>query len=263
MKTIFIIFFVYFPHFAHSSPTKPQFRVIGGVEVLSANAFPYQSVIFARFDYGSSLSSGSILSEKFIITCAHCIINSKNVSIFYGSDNLSDLDYTRNQIVLSENYVIHPGYSPFVNDIALISLNKGIHFDETVQPLRLPNQYEVDIDYTTKALQLASWGVYSNANTFSISLRSASMEVISNSECSEIIPANLVTSKVLCSKTSHCSGDSGSTLVERTDDNDYLAVGIASFGLGMCEEGKVNPSVYMRIASYLDFIAEIINPISS
>lgn len=102
--------------------------VVGGVEVDSITTFPYQTLIFARWETGSTLSSGSILSAKFVITCAHCIKGSYNASIFYGSEKMSALDYNKNQIVLSENYRIHPDYSTYFNDIALIRMNFDIKF---------------------------------------------------------------------------------------------------------------------------------------
>jgi secreted trypsin-like serine protease len=103
-------------------------KVIGGIVVDSIAQFPYQVVIFARFPTGSMISSGAIISQKFVITCAHCISGSESASIFYGSQQLSDLDFDKNQIVSSENYRIHPTFSTYINDIAVIKLDYSIKF---------------------------------------------------------------------------------------------------------------------------------------
>lgn len=52
----------------------------------------------------------------------------------------------------------------------------------------------------------------------------------------------LVTECVACTKSSHCSCDSGSLLVK----NEYETVGILSFFYARCIEELTRPSVYMR-----------------
>lgn len=80
------------------------------------------------------------------------------------------------------------------------------------------------------------------------------MEIISRDECTQTFPLSLITQSVICTKTSHCSGDSGSMLVDKNAYGEFVAVGIASFAYETCKEGKTKPSVFMRISSYLDFI---------
>lgn len=128
MRVNHILFVIFKFTTIYASPIGISPMVFGGVEVDSITRFPYQTVIFARSSSGSSLSSGAILSPKYIITCAHCISGSNNVSVFYGSEKISSLDYNKNQVVLSENYRIHPEYSTFFNDIALIKMNFDIIF---------------------------------------------------------------------------------------------------------------------------------------
>lgn len=257
----------------HSWPIGINPKVVGGVEVDSISEFPYQTAIFARWKTGSTLCSGSILSPKFVITCAHCIKGSHNVSVFYGSEKLSTLNYGKNQIVSSENYRIHPNYSTYFNDIALIKMNFDIEFSskfeklltfsyisffisktESVKSLRLQNFFETTSNYDNKKLQMASWGVHSNANAISDELRSAKMEVISRDECAQTFPSRLITQSVICTRNSHCSGDSGSMLVDKTESGEFVAIGIASFAYETCREGETKPSVFMRISNYFDFI---------
>lgn len=128
VKRFFFVFVLCNLQLIHAWPTGIIPKVVGGVKVDSITTFPYQTVIFARWQSGSTLSSGSILSSTFIITCAHCIKGSHNVSVFYGSEKISNLDYNKNQVVLSENYRIHPEYSTYFNDIALIKMNFAIKF---------------------------------------------------------------------------------------------------------------------------------------
>lgn len=101
---------------------------------------------------------------------------------------------------------------------------------------------------------MASWGYYSTENTISDVLRSAKMQVISRKKCSEFFPTSLISESVICTESSHCSGDSGSLLVDENEEGEFEAVGIASFAYASCIEGVTRPSVYMRISSFLSFI---------
>lgn len=254
----------------NSAPTS---KVIGGIVVESIKMFPYQTAIFAlQEENWAAFCSGSILSANFIVTCAHCLNGTHNASVFYGSELLSNLDFSMHQVVSSSNYRIHPKYSRFLNDIALMELPLAIKFSgndslnkiwdtldikrfgilpalDFVRPLQLPSN--ANENYENKQLLMASWGYYSEELTISNELRSSAMEIVPSSVCAELFGAPLITDSVICSNEMHCSGDSGAMLV----DGD-VAVGIASFSMGSCEEGKISPSVFMKVASYLDFIDE-------
>lgn len=47
-------------------------RIIGGTEV-DPNSVPYQAALFIHFARGSSFCGGSLISEQFILTAAHCM----------------------------------------------------------------------------------------------------------------------------------------------------------------------------------------------
>lgn len=102
-------------------------KVIGSI-VASIEKFPYQTAIFAQQETVAVFCSGAILSANFVVTAAHCLVGSHNASVFYGSGKLSALDFDRNQVIPSSNYRIHPKYTTFFNDIALIELLWTIEF---------------------------------------------------------------------------------------------------------------------------------------
>lgn len=125
MKTAVIIFLFLTNNEIDS---KPAAKVIGGEVVESIESFPYQTAIFINKETSTAFCSGSILSSNYIVTCAHCLTNSDSASVFYGSEKLSALDFSKSQVVNSSNYRIHPEFTTFVNDIALIELPKAIEF---------------------------------------------------------------------------------------------------------------------------------------
>lgn len=123
-----------------------------------------------------------------------------------------------------------------------------------MKSLKLPSFIDSTTSYVDSTLQLASWGLYSNENVVSDLLRSSEMEVISQENCLKAFPPPLITELVICTKNSHCSGDSGSMLVDKHEHGELVAVGIASFGFNSCSEEVIRPSVFMKITSYLEFI---------
>lgn len=110
------------------SPLKDVPNAIGGAEVESISSFPYQTALYSRYDASTKFCSGAILSSEYVITSAHCIVGSHSASIFYGSVNLAAPDFTKNQVVDAKNYRVHPQYSQYLNDVALILMNERIVF---------------------------------------------------------------------------------------------------------------------------------------
>lgn len=129
-----------------------------------------------------------------------------------------------------------------------------LKFAEYVRPVRLTSSEDIARSFENENLLMASWGVYSNEQTISEDLREAHMQVISSNECAKVYPPTLITSSVICTRNSHCSGDSGSMMVAESANGEFLAVGIASFAYQNCQEGVIRPSVFMRISSFLGFI---------
>ncbi|KAG5679063.1 hypothetical protein PVAND_008660 [Polypedilum vanderplanki] len=235
-------------------------RILNGNIVNTIDQFPYQVAIFARRNNLSlTLSSGAIISCKFILTCAHCIKDSSQANIYYGMTSFDQISEENYQVINNSSYRIHPNYSTFKNDIAIMLTSHDIQFNDKIKPVRLPSRSEAFSNYEhSETLKLAAWGIYSNAQEISNNLLYANIQMLSTNECERIFGSFLITDQVICSQTLHCSGDSGSLLIDHNVDNDdFLAVGIASFAnYETCTEGVNHASAYMRVASYLDFINE-------
>lgn len=153
VKMMLIVIFLNCLAIVCSSPIEVKRKIIGSVEVDSITQFPYQTMIFARYDSSTMFSSGAILSSKYIVTCAHGLVGSSSSSIFYGSEKISNLDFSKNQVVLSENYRIHPNYSTYFNDIALIQMNFAIEFSGELKNIsKISSFNHVDLQIQSKAL---------------------------------------------------------------------------------------------------------------
>ena len=66
-----------------------------------------------------------------ILTAAHCIYGGENALITLGAHNFSMFEPSRIEVP-SQNFIIHPGYSPseLKNDLALVKLSVSINFSK-------------------------------------------------------------------------------------------------------------------------------------
>lgn len=125
---IFIVLFTCNLICSDANPVSYKSKAVGGFLVESPTIFPYQVAIFSRYETASHFCSGSILNKKYVITSAHCIEGSTSASIFYGVNSISAVDFSKNQVVDKTNYKIHPNFTTFHDDIALIEMNFEFEF---------------------------------------------------------------------------------------------------------------------------------------
>lgn len=115
-------------------------RIIGGTEA-EPGQFPHQvslkSVLYERHVCG-----GSIISNRFILTVAHCtqgrFAKPENIFVVVGARNIND-DGIRMDIKTITN---HPLFDlkHVLNDIAILKTAEEIIFSEFVNSISLPTQ---------------------------------------------------------------------------------------------------------------------------
>ena len=112
---------------AAASPIK----IIGG-EDGSIEENPWQ--VSMRPRTGSHMCGGSIVSDKFVVTAAHCYYNPLQLVVVAGSANR--LEGTDHNVV---TFVIHPDYDSagFDNDAAVISIQNTFSWSNTIAPVNI------------------------------------------------------------------------------------------------------------------------------
>lgn len=88
---------------------------------------------------GSYLCGGSIVSNLWIITAAHCVsgFRASQISVYAGSV----FRFTGTQSSVGSHVIVHPNYNPstFVNDIAMIRLDSPFSMsDPFISTICLP-----------------------------------------------------------------------------------------------------------------------------
>ncbi|CAF3469694.1 unnamed protein product [Rotaria sp. Silwood1] len=155
-------------------------RIINGEDAVPYSWSMIVSLQYDCYDDGNILAhccGGTILSESYILTAAHCVdtiyqsmIESGNVTIAAGIHNRSQLCQTIRQV---DKIFIHPNWTRISNrlrnDIAILHLAEpldfatGLSIARTCRPPRLNSSAEV-MQYPTHGTSLAviGWG-YLNA----------------------------------------------------------------------------------------------------
>lgn len=122
--------------------------VIGGQETIP-NEFPWLVALLHKRLF---TCSGSLVSNKIVVTAAHCIRNKGEISnkkpvnsqFLLGKYDLSDSEESGAFGVGVEIFIVHPQWQPNVQsynaDIAVAVLDRSVAFTRTVLPICLwPN----------------------------------------------------------------------------------------------------------------------------
>jgi trypsin len=146
---------------------------------------------------------------------------------------------------------IHPDYTrqTLFNDIAVLKLSTNLLYGNGVQPILLPPR-DLDVPAPTP-VQLSGWGALVYQGSSTNILQTVVKPIVSMDECQAAYGVQDVDAAIqICSGEEGrdaCQGDSGGGLIYSRQ-----VIGIVSWGNGCAWAGY--PSVYTRVASFLDFI---------
>ncbi|XP_011495594.1 PREDICTED: chymotrypsin-1-like [Ceratosolen solmsi marchali] len=202
-----------------SNPFPRKAKIIGGV-ITDITEFPFAIII--RNPDNRVRCGGAIISNKHILTAAHCVEDSSvrsKLKIVTGTTTLSGSHK---------------------------SVKGNIVFNKYQNKIDLPSS---NVDAGSNAI-VVGWGqVNKNVTKDSEELNKAWMTVLDNKECAMTHPFHIADEQ-LCAyqkvNVGLCTGDSGGPLVS----NGKL-IGIASFGLP-CATGISD--IYTRVFSFKDYI---------
>jgi len=242
-------------------------RVIGGVET-AAGVYPWIAALRLSPNGQLAYCSGTLVSSKWAITAAHCIVGSGPTSLVLGEHDITssnDAEDT-NRREVSVSVIVHPDYDSHTtnNDIALLKLVEEVDLS-IYTPACLPAS---SADYVGQTAKVYGWGKTDPCGTAgSAKLMEAEVEIVSDAACESSTglqqcsanPATVgysgqITDQMLCASATGkdaCQGDSGGPLTVKDSDQHHLA-GVVSWGAGCAADGL--PGVYAEVAKFRTWV---------
>uniref|UniRef100_A0A182WF33 Peptidase S1 domain-containing protein n=1 Tax=Anopheles minimus TaxID=112268 RepID=A0A182WF33_9DIPT len=250
----------------------PVPEALGGVRAFQGE-FKHMAAIGwtrsdGKIDY---LCGGSLITWRFVLTAAHCAIDTSNIqpdTTRFGDTDLAGTDDDEYaQQVPIERFIKHPQYrqSKRYYDIALIKLDKDVQSNFGVCFACVWREYDAPSDL----LEAVGFGALGFGEKLSSTLQKVQLRPLDTTACAERIPTSRrqmpegLREDQMCAHSETmdtCEGDSGGPLQTELHDvfgNVYpQLVGVVSFGTP-CTQGSTG--VYTRVSSYLNWIEKEVN----
>ena len=258
-------------------------RIIGGEDAKNHD-YPWAAAIAYNASGKLKYSCGGALIHKYyVLTAAHCTRDLRGNTLDHvrlGHDNLNHPCGVKIGIEMA---LPHPNYDPaqnYINDIALLKLERPVNAGPTINLLCLPTNDKDNEDNEDRVgpPNVVGWGLTENGSNSDI-LQELTLNVVPNDKCTNeyrqsfikrnFSPAEassfFISESQICAKgqtgknrTDSCRGDSGGPLMSESNGQ-WVLDGIVSFGTDKCDSEV--PGVYTRVSKYLQWIDSIINSI--
>ncbi|KAH8248495.1 hypothetical protein KR026_007045, partial [Drosophila bipectinata] len=248
----------------NATTSKMEPKIVGGtsVDIISfAYTVSIRLTATDRKSYGSGhLCGGSVISQRLVVTAAHCIYNSNTKKyrtageyfLVMGSSYLKTRDPNYTLEFYVQQLVVHPSYNhdSLTNDIALMFINGYIPWSAiSVRALDLNSAALV----AGTGCYIAGWGLLEEgASSTSNALQAAVVPIVAHDVCAlsyQPLPDSQVCAGLTKGGVDACQGDSGGPLVCKS-----VLAGVVSYGYGCAQPGY--PGVYTNITFYRDWIIQ-------
>ncbi|XP_052212374.1 tryptase-like [Dreissena polymorpha] len=251
-------------------------RIVGG-SALHQGEWPWLvSLQLSAADNDSHVCGASLIYPQWLLTAAHCIINTDypgidlldttNWRVVLG-EHVQDREEGTEQKHTLDKIVTHPKYllssdDKVFYDIALLKLSRRAHMSEYVNTICIdPNYTAPDHSHCVTA----GWGdIVEGAKTGVEIPHHASVQIIPNSVCAERHSAtpeqkHLMGSLICASSQGRdsCQGDSGGPLA-CFHDGHWIQMGVVNSGTD-CAGNPLSPGFYTRVTHFYDWMEDVIN----
>ncbi|XP_058839014.1 transmembrane protease serine 9-like [Topomyia yanbarensis] len=223
-------------------------RIVGGIKA-DINEFPWMAMLLYR---GTFYCGGSLISDRYVLTAAHCVLNFKPNQItvkVFDPKKSAMVPRAVEKLYGNERFSL----DTFNNDIALVKLQSALDVKDQFVTVCLPTPGK---NFGGLEGMVTGWGKLSNGS-LSHTLQQVKVPIMTNQQCKKsAYRASRITDNMMCAGYSDggrdaCQGDSGGPL-QVGDASEREIVGIVSWGEGCAKPNY--PGVYTRVNRYLQWI---------
>lgn len=226
-------------------------HLMTGGEKIVAGTWPWLVAIFRKETIASNLAflcTGSLLTNRIVVTAAHCFqmnalqqIATNEIVLSFGRHDIRDWADKNMRMSNVQEIHVHPDYlkrrrlNLFDADIAVVVAKDIIDFNAMIRPICLwPAKIDASVDIIGSNGTLVGWG-QPFENTESNTPRRLNLPIVSPENC---FPSGRVRGnhRIFCAGSgmrgrAPCNGDSGSGLAMWVNGAWYLR-GVVSAALG-------------------------------
>ncbi len=237
--------------------------IVGG-EDIAIEEVPWQVSLQSSFG-GSHFCGGSILSENWVITAAHCVDSGDSVSTTQVAAGITDQS-DEGQVADVAELIIADGYGNInggvENDFAILRLDSPLDLSGSAASaieLVTPEDREAGATEPGTPALVSGWGATSEGGDGAETLQAVEIPIMSEADAIDAY-GSAVTDDQLAAGLEEggkdaCQGDSGGPLVVDVDGTPKLA-GVVSWGDGCAREGS--PGMYARVSAFESLVVETV-----
>jgi secreted trypsin-like serine protease len=239
-----------------SNSTSAAEKIVGGERVTDRSETPYMVSL-------SGSCGGSIISDKWVLTAAHC-------AGYFSSVKAGIINLKEQGITFKIKKVIkHPKYNrtTMANDFALVELTEKIDFNKTkLAPVKLASASFEAEGHQDAGLDSTVYGfgnIGENRDNYKEDLNKVVVPIVSNEEANRpssyagAIDDTMIAAGYAGGGKDSCQGDSGGPLVVFDHQNDPVQVGVVSWGEGCAAPNKYG--IYSKVSSGYEWIQKTIS----
>ncbi|XP_067459291.1 granzyme B-like [Thunnus thynnus] len=224
--------------------------IVGG-KVAKPHSRPYMASLQIR-ESRDHKCGGMLIREDFVLTAAHCKIP-EQMTVVLGAHNIKKKEKSQQRI--EAEYIPHPKYKEFDNDIMLLKLKKKATLNKYVKTIGLPKKDE-EIQANIEC-DVAGWGKTGRKDKPSKVLKETTEKIQDSAKCKNIWDTYFDRKQMICTtftkkKRGICQGDSGGPLICNTK-----LQGITAFTYrNVCDDSNY-PHVFTKIKFFLPWIEKV------